>query len=309
MDIVKVKSRNMLGIVQIRSKQLDYLGHRSFNNVVLEDGTIMMCRDDDWREYMIGQQKLKSKIDSYTLSTLPHSILLVGERGSEQDEVCEYISEKFNLPLYDITELISEEYINEIYSMPNFGLYVINSDKFSEVSTEKKQNILLKFFEEPNAYMYIVFVCSSKYNLLETIQTRSYELQMDLYSRDILLPMCTNNPELELKIASTPGMVEELNHIDIDGLKLLCENIVTRINVANYQNTLTIPSKINFKDEYDKYPLWAFIRMLGVVMLEKRSNLYWLVEKFSKKYNLLLDKKGYLENLLTELWVEARNGY
>lgn len=47
MDIVKVKSRNMLGIVQIRSKQLDYLGHRSFNNVVLEDGTIMMCRDDD----------------------------------------------------------------------------------------------------------------------------------------------------------------------------------------------------------------------------------------------------------------------
>ena len=258
---------------------------------------------------MIGQQKLKSKIDSYTLSTLPHSILLVGERGSEQDEVCEYISEKFNLPLYDITELISEEYINEIYSMPNFGLYVINSDKFSEVSTEKKQNILLKFFEEPNAYMYIVFVCSSKYNLLETIQTRSYELQMDLYSRDILLPMCTNNPELELKIASTPGMVEELNHIDIDGLKLLCENIVTRINVANYQNTLTIPSKINFKDEYDKYPLWAFIRMLGVVMLEKRSNLYWLVEKFSKKYNLLLDKKGYLENLLTELWIEARNGY
>ena len=47
MDIVKVKSRNMLGIVQIRSKQLDYLGHRSFNNVVLEDGTIMMCRDDE----------------------------------------------------------------------------------------------------------------------------------------------------------------------------------------------------------------------------------------------------------------------
>lgn len=258
---------------------------------------------------MIGQQKLKSKIDSYTLSTLPHSILLTGERGSEQDEICAYIAERFNLPMYDITDLISEEYINEIYSMPSFGLYIINSDNFLSSNSENKQNILLKFFEEPNPYMYIVFICSNKYNLLETIQTRSYELHTDLYSRSQLEPLCIGNKELQLRLAGTPGLIEELNHVDLEGLKLLCENMVTKIQKANYQNTLTISNKINFKDEYDKYPLWAFIRMLELVMLEHRSNFYWLVEKFSKKYELLLSKKDYVDNLLTELWLEAKYGH
>lgn len=258
---------------------------------------------------MIGQKALKSKIDTYTLKTFPHSILLTGERGSEQEDICHYISEKFNLPLYDITEIVSEDYINEIYSMQDFGLYVIDSDRFSDVSAERKQNILLKFFEEPSPYMYIIFICSNKYNLLETIQTRSYELAMDLYTREELLPLCSNDVELELKLASTPGTIEELNHVDLEKLKTLCENIVSRIGSSNYQNALTISNKINFKDEYDKFPLWAFLRMLGIVMLEKRSNLYWLLEKFNKKYSLLTWKKDYLDNLITDMWLEAKNGH
>lgn len=47
MDIVRVKSVNKLGIIRIGSRPIDYIGHLSFNNVYLEDGTIKMCRDDD----------------------------------------------------------------------------------------------------------------------------------------------------------------------------------------------------------------------------------------------------------------------
>ena len=255
---------------------------------------------------MIGQKKLKSKIDSYTLSTFPHSILLIGPRGSEKNEVCEYIATKFDFPIYDITELISEEYINDIYAMPDFGLYVIDGTKI----TEREQNILLKFYEEPSPYMYVVIMCESKYNILETIQTRSYELQMDFYTREELESLC--KPGLEekiLKIADTPGTVEELNHVKLDELRLLCENVVNKIGVASYQNTLTIANKLNFKDEYEKYPLWAFLRMLGVVMLERKSKLYFLVQKFMKEYEPLLDKKRYFEGLLTDMWLEARDGH
>lgn len=254
---------------------------------------------------MIGQKNLLEKINKYTLSTLPHSILLIGDRGSEKEEICDYISDKFDLPKYDLTELISEEYINEIYSMPSFGLYIIDGTKI----TEREQNIILKFYEEPNTYMYIILTCESKYNILETIQTRSYELIMDRYTRDQLESLCTKDVELELSIANTPGTIEELNHVDLEALRKLCETILDKLNVASYQNTLTIANKVNFKDEYDKFPLWSLIRMLGLVMLEKKSNLYSYLLDFNKKYEPLLDKKRYFENLLTNMWLEVHSGH
>ena len=262
---------------------------------------------------MIGQKKLKSKIDSYTWNTFPKSVLLVGDLGSEKDEICEYISEKFDIPLYNITELITDEYIDEIYSMPSKGLYMVDCSKI----TEKEQNILLKFYEEPNSYMNIILTCENKYNILETIQTRSYELLMDLYTRDELEPLCNpENKEYILKVANTPGTVEDLNHVDLVGLEKLCRTILSSLCRANYQNTLTIADKINFKDEYDKYPLWAFIRVFSNTILEfinenklVDSNLYLLVNNFNKTYEPLLDKRRYFENLLTEMWMETRNGY
>lgn len=45
--VYKVKSRDLLGIIRIPSQQIDMFGHRNLNNVLLEDGSIMMVRDDD----------------------------------------------------------------------------------------------------------------------------------------------------------------------------------------------------------------------------------------------------------------------
>ena len=48
--LYRIKSRNKLGIVQFPSRQIDLFGHRSLNNVLLEDGTIVMVPDDDLEE-------------------------------------------------------------------------------------------------------------------------------------------------------------------------------------------------------------------------------------------------------------------
>ena len=45
--VIRVKSINKLGIICIPSKFLNQYGHRSLNNVMLEDGTLKMVRDDD----------------------------------------------------------------------------------------------------------------------------------------------------------------------------------------------------------------------------------------------------------------------
>ena len=41
---------------------------------------------------MIGQNNILNKLKSYTLSSLPHSILLIGEKGSEQYDMCKEVS-------------------------------------------------------------------------------------------------------------------------------------------------------------------------------------------------------------------------
>ena len=75
---------------------------------------------------MIGQQNLIKKLNSYTINNFPHSILLVGERGSEQEEVCEYISEKFDFTLIDITKNIDHDLIDSIDQVKVPTLYIID---------------------------------------------------------------------------------------------------------------------------------------------------------------------------------------
>ena len=51
-EIVLVK--NKPAIVLVRSKQLDMAGHRSYNLVVFEDGSLQAVRDD----YIINVEKV-----------------------------------------------------------------------------------------------------------------------------------------------------------------------------------------------------------------------------------------------------------
>lgn len=48
--IYHIKSRDKLGIVQFPSKAIDIFGHMGLNNVLLEDGTIVMVPDSDLEE-------------------------------------------------------------------------------------------------------------------------------------------------------------------------------------------------------------------------------------------------------------------
>jgi len=256
---------------------------------------------------MLGQDKLIKKIDTYNISTLPHSILLVGERGSSQYEICDYISEKFNLPLFDITETISDEYLNEIYTSPNLGLYIVNMSKV----TEREQNILLKFFEEPNRFTYIILICESKHNLLPTIESRSYELEMETYSYKDLFPLAKEK-DLTLKVCTTPGQIEVANSTDMPALFALCKTMLEKMNKAAYFNALTISDKINFKDEYEKYDLYLFIKVFGYVLLTSESEnslqMYYKLILFNNKVWPLLNKKQQFEKFITELWL-LTHGY
>lgn len=247
---------------------------------------------------MHNQEKLIKTIQSF--SELPHSILLVGEQGSGKQDICEYIAELFNLQLYDLTEFISKEFIDEINQTQTPSLYTVN---ISNISV-KEQNILLKLYEEPNPNTYIVIKCVSDSIPLDTIKSRSYILRMQPFAIEYLSELVeSKDRDLILRICTTPGQINIANHTDMNGLYNLCNNMTTRMKDAPFFNLMSIADKINFNDEYDKYDLLLFIKTLGKVCLESGSaDLYSQLLNMNSYIWSMNSKRQYFEHFLIESW-------
>ena len=63
---------------------------------------------------MIGQTILLNKINNYSINNFPQSIILEGEYGCGKHMVVDYISNRFSLPIMDISLKITNELILEL---------------------------------------------------------------------------------------------------------------------------------------------------------------------------------------------------
>ena len=279
---------------------------------------------------MIGQDKLIAKLKSYTITTLPHSILLCGEVGCGKHTLAKELAEYFNLDLIDISEIISLDTINEIATKPIPAMYLIDCS----VLTDRHQNIILKFLEEPSSYAYLVLLCANKSMILQTVSNRCVSFEFEPYSRSTLAkfldkdfdfdpfssdsttPFTTNEESSHiLDVCTTPGQVLSIHSGDLTKLEELCETIITKMHKANYSNTLSITQKINLKDEFDKFDLQVFFNVLLQTLLrlinENYSNelfeMYNFISGFKKRLrDSRLNKEFFIENFLTNLWEFVR---
>ena len=53
---------------------------------------------------IVGQEELLNKINTYTLDNFPHSLILVGAKGSGKNLICDYIANHLNIEIIDITK-------------------------------------------------------------------------------------------------------------------------------------------------------------------------------------------------------------
>ena len=256
---------------------------------------------------MIGQERLRSKLSSYTLSDLPHSILLLGEDGCGKHTLINELVSEYNMPLVDISENISLELIEEISLKPIPTMYLIDVSKI----TERQQNVLLKFLEEPNQYTYICLVAINKSYLINTVLNRCVIFEFETYTKEQLRHFISDSSNIDkiLDICSTPGQIKSLTN-DLDSLEKLCDTIVEKLRTANYANTLSIVNKINLKDEFDKYDINLFFKVLlyslyrhaSVQYDKKYVEMYKFVSEYKKRLrDARLNKEMFMENFLTSM--------
>ena len=265
---------------------------------------------------IVGQNKLINKLSSYNLDTFPHSSLLVGEEGCGKHTMSKYISEEIlKLPLIDISDNISYETIDNIYRTSNPTVYFIDLNNI----TEKDQNSLLKFVEEPLKSIFIILSCENLNLVLNTIINRCMIFELDEYRKKDLatfLPSNIDNKDLILNVIKTPGKIINTNLYNLSGLFDLCDKIVDKLQLASYVNTLSISSKLNYKDNYDKYDLNIFFDTLLYKLYLKYLNdnnkliydMYLLTIDYRKRLiDKRLNKEVFVQNYLTNLWKLSRS--
>lgn len=228
---------------------------------------------------MLGQNKILSKIDNLTLDIMPHSLLILGDKGSGRHTIFNMIVDKLCLPWFDITEKISQDTIDEIYLKVEPIIYLIDINNI----TVKESNMILKLVEEPLNNAYIVFIGRSRTNVIPTILNRCQLWEMEKYSEEELkyfMAVLYDNYVDYLYLidfCTTPGQLLHIKQSGTDVIRQMnsmAEKIIDYIGKANFANTLTISDKIAFKNEQDKWDYDIFIKVLHKAIKHRMIETY-----------------------------------
>lgn len=263
----------------------------------------------DSTNVLIGQENIIEKIDSYSIDTLPHSILLEGSLGCGKHTLCNYIGNKFGLEVVELSNNADRKDIDDIQFNPYPSLYIID---LSNVIL-KFQNSILKILEEPPVGAFLVCLCQDAGLVLETIKNRCEIITFNKYSKDILELFAWDydpmNAEIALNLFNTPGMLLNNKYQPIDKIYSFAIDVINRIGNSSYSNVFTISDKIAFKNEKTKYDLDVFIQSLKIELYnriisineKKYYDAYKSVERFQKRITFSIFKQHTFENFLFEL--------
>ena len=257
---------------------------------------------------IIGQTKLMSIIDSYTTSTLPKALMLVGPDGCGKHLVAQYVAKKFNLDFVEIDDSATAGDLDSFLFSTINTLYLIDLNKFSK----KQQNIFLKVIEEPSKSAYFILTTASEVNVLDTILNRCIKHTFEAYTKDQIEAITnTSVNDLAFKIFKTPGKLLNLTEGSFKDVFNLAATVARKLSYEKYENALALSTKINYKDLYNKVDFNLFFDAVEYIAFEdfKANNtkdsltVFMLTNKFKQhatQPNIL--KEMLIINYITELW-------
>ena len=261
---------------------------------------------------IIGQQKLLSAINSYTMQTLPKSLMLIGPSGCGKHTVAKYVAEKFQLDFIEIDDAVTAADLDEFTHRTLNTLYLIDLNKFSE----KQQNQFLKFVEEPSKSVYVVLVTNSEVSVINTLMNRCVKYTFEPYTiKQVEAIKNTTINSKAFDIFKTPGKLLNLTDDSFCTTMDLANSIVSNIASVPYPVVLATATKINYKDLYNKVDFNLFFDTIEYIAFEdfKNNNIKtsFTIFKITTEFKQLAAKQTLIKemlmiNYLTNLWEAVR---
>lgn len=262
---------------------------------------------------LVGQSSLVTKLNNYTLQTLPKTLLFLGEQGCGKHYLASYVSQLFNIKLHIITPEVTADDLIEFSQNPLTTLYLIDLNNF----TEKQQNQFLKFIEEPTSTVYIILITKSESGILPTILNRCIKYYFEPYTPEQLKEISGNNEaanSIIYQICNTPGKLFNNSLSSIKDAYNLCMTLTEKLSQASWANTLKISTMINYKEDYNKIDFNLFFDTLEFVSFNyykaNNTKLSWIIYNITNKAKqIMIDKiivkENFMLNFLTKLWKET----
>ena len=263
---------------------------------------------------VIGQEKLVKALEGYTLETAPKTILFLGQSGCGKSWIANAFAKQLDLEVVVVKPDSTAEKLIEYYQCPINKMYLIDLKDI----VEKDQNKFLKFIEEPSKTMNIILMAESTVGILPTILNRCVKYVFEPYTPEQLkqFDWAVNcSEEIAYEICKTPGQLLELSADNLDQALGLCRAIVSSVDKASYANTLSIVTKINFKDDAKKINFKLFFDLMTYAAFDdyKKNNnelsfkIYlYTIRQQAKALNINVAKEAFLLNYLDNIWRLAR---
>lgn len=261
----------------------------------------------------VGQERLLSEINGYSQRNMPHSILLIGEEGCGKRTIVKYIANRLNMELIELDSSTEADKIISCQQSALKSLYLIDLTK---LRLDKDQNRFLKFVEEPSSNAYVVLTSPTDAGILPTIANRCVRLDFEPYTTEQLKQIKKLCDDRMYEVYRTPGQLASASEASFFDMLKLCETIVSKIGAASYSNTISVATKINYKDQYGKFDFFAFLRLLEKTAAKTYTEngsktalrVYVCVADRLKKFtrNGSLAKEPFMISLLDDLWKETR---
>ena len=264
---------------------------------------------------LIGQQHILKALTSYNLLTIPKTVLLIGEEGSEQYLIAKKVAEFYNTDLIEITTddlKLDSDALTEYKQCPVSKFYYIDLTSFFGHGNATTK--LLKLLEEPGEHMYIIASIDSTAGIEEAILNRCLKFTCAPYTDEQLREcewMVRNPNDLVYKVCRTPGQLADVDGDQVKALFVLCEKIINQIGKASYANALTLVSKINCDKNDEKFDFYQFFNALEYISFTKYIEtknleiykLYMYINKAKQSYlNKKVAKESFILNFLDGLW-------
>jgi len=267
---------------------------------------------------VIGQEKLVKTLESYTLESVPKTMIFLGPSGCGKTWIANAFAKQLELETiqldigdttkYDMEEL--KDKLIDFYQCPIRKLYLFNLKGASEI----RQTALLKLIEEPSMYMNIILMAESEVGILPTIINRCVKHTFEPYTPEQLkqFDWAVNcNEEIAYEICKTPGQLLELSANNLNQVFELCDTILNSIKFASYSNTLSLVTKINVKDDAKKIDFKLFFDIMTYSAFNHYKtnnddlsfNIYlYTIRQQAKALNINVAKEAFLLNYLDGIW-------
>lgn len=260
---------------------------------------------------MVGQSKLLDTLKNYTIDSFPSTLMLVGEKGSGKHTIIKELSDFLKVPLINISNNLNYDDLMSLQLQSTFSFYLIELDSI----TEKEQNVILKFIEEPTKNYKIILLANSTVGVLNTVINRCVIYNMMPYTKEELKTFLKDGvDESILRYCNTPGQILS-TRINMDSLMSLCDDIINRFKSVRFDIALGISNKLNFKDNYDRFDIDIFLKVLLQKLFEdfiSNNNrdslkLYNIVNSYDNKMrDVRLNKEILIDSMLTQMWGSLR---